>query len=50
MVRASDVDFDVDHRVQSFDPLPVSTQSNLSQYSGIESSSLSTFDSIATTD
>jgi len=43
---ADDLDFDTDRAVQSLSSSPISTQSILSQYSGIHSSPLSTFDSI----
>lgn len=42
-----DLDFD-DYHVRSFASSPISTQSVLSQYSGVQSSPLSTFDSIPT--
>ncbi|KAK0626121.1 hypothetical protein B0T14DRAFT_423421 [Immersiella caudata] len=44
--HAEDLDFDADRAVQSLSSSPISTQSILSQYSGIQNSPLSTFDSI----
>jgi hypothetical protein len=44
--HADDLDFDADRAVQSLSSSPISTQSILSQYSGIQNSPLSTFDSI----
>ena len=44
--HADDLDFDGDRGVQSLSSSPISTQSLLSQYSGIQNSPLSTFDSI----
>ncbi|KAK0705192.1 hypothetical protein B0H67DRAFT_604103 [Lasiosphaeris hirsuta] len=43
-----DLDLDGDHNNHSLSSSPISTQSLLSQYSGIRSSPLSTFDSIPT--
>ena len=43
-----DLDFDADYSAQSLSSSPISTQSLLSQYSGVHSSPLSTFDSIPT--
>ncbi|KAK3315244.1 hypothetical protein B0H66DRAFT_481733 [Apodospora peruviana] len=43
-----DLDFDADRSCQSLSASPISTQSLLSQYSGVSTTPLSTFDSIPT--